>query len=137
MKKSEISTKPKKDVYIDSKPLGQDAPGDKKNKGKITSNEQDEKVVVTFSSYYQYFFRFFGGTIFFLISISCMVMFILAKMGADYIVGDWAEKPDQQSNFWLYAGLSLAFAMAQGIFVYLRAMCIQLFAWNGNKKMHE
>lgn len=66
-----------------------------------------------------------------------MVGFILCKMGADYIVGNWAEREDQRSNFWFYAGLSLGFAVAQGLFVLLRALTIQLFGWAANKKLHE
>lgn len=111
LKQSMLQSQAKKEVYIDKEQIEEDAKK-KTDKGKITTNEQDEKIAVTLSSYYAYFSRFYGGAIFFVISISCMVGFILCKMGADYIVGNWAERDDQRSKFWFYAGLSMGFAIA-------------------------
>ena len=93
IKQSQMSSKPNKDVYIDNKSKDKQIKKLQK-KGEITTNEQDEKIVVTFNSYYSFFTQFYGGLVFFVISISCMVGFILCKMGADYIVGNWAERDD-------------------------------------------
>lgn len=75
------------------------------------TNEQDEKIKVNFAGYYAYFFKFYGGFIFLITSTMLMVCFMLCKLGADYIVGNWATQEDQQSKFWFYCGLSFAFAI--------------------------
>ena len=93
IKQSQMSSKPNKDVYIDKKSKDKQIKKLQK-KGEITTNEQDEKIVVTFNSYHSFFTQFYGCLVFFVISISCMVGFILCKMGADYIVGNWAERDD-------------------------------------------
>ena len=69
----------------------------KADKGKITTNEQDEKIVVTLSSYYRFFKDFYGGLLFLTLGVASMVGFLLCKMGADYTVGNWALQADQRS----------------------------------------
>lgn len=41
-------------------------------------------------SYYSYFNNYFGGAVWLLLSTLVMTGFLVAKMGADYTVGNWA-----------------------------------------------
>lgn len=55
------------------------------------SDEQDEKIQVTFGCYYDYFKNYYGGLKFFTLGILSMSMFLASKMSADYLVGNWAQ----------------------------------------------
>lgn len=108
-----------------------------KAKGRITTDEQEEKIVVTTRTYFVYFRDYYGGLLFLVLSVLAMSGFLASKMSADYLVGSWAEQPDQQSRFAFYCGLSFAFVFAQGLFVFFRASCMQLFGFAATKKLHQ
>ena len=103
----------------------------------MMTDEQDEKIKVTFGSYYTFFKDYYGGVKFFSLSIISMLLFLASKMSADYLIGHWALQKDQKSNFQFYCGLSFAFALAQGLFVFCRAACMHLFGMYATKKLHE
>ena len=54
------------------------------------TNEQDEKIKVTFGSYANWFMKFYGGWLFLGLCTATMTGFATCKLGADYIVGNWA-----------------------------------------------
>lgn len=76
------------------------------------TDEQDEKISVTFRSYYDYYKNYYGGMKFLSLSLLTMSLFLVSKMSADYLIGHWALQKDQKSNFSFYCGLSFAFAGA-------------------------
>ena len=92
---------------------------------------------MTLRSYSNYIMNFYGGYLFLFCSCFSMTIFMFSKMGADFIIGNWALQPDQLSNFWYYCGFSFAFAFAQGISVFWRAAAFFLFGLAASKKLHE
>lgn len=72
--------------------LGNISDNDKKIKGAITTNENEEVVRVTWSVYKQ-FFAYIGGWKQNVISNAVMVGFIFSKVYCDYLVGVWAYAP--------------------------------------------
>lgn len=89
------------------------------------------------STYYVYFRDYFGGLKFLCCSFLAMSGWLVSKMGADYVVGNWALQQDQKDRFAFYCGFSFAFVFGQGLFVFFRASCMQLFGFAATKKLHE
>ena len=72
--------------------LGTVSDNDKKIKGAITTNENEEVVRVTWAVYKQ-FNNYVGGWKQNVISNIVMVGFIFSKVYCDYLVGVWAYAP--------------------------------------------
>ena len=66
---------------------------EKKKKGKITTNENDEEARVDFQVYKAYQ-SFQGGFKQIFVLQTTMILFMVFKVGGDYIVGSWAVAED-------------------------------------------
>jgi hypothetical protein len=73
--------------------LGNESDNDKKKKGKITTNENEEVVRVTWRVYCKHH-SYIGGLKQFFFTNFVMLCFISAKVYCDYLVGAWAYSPD-------------------------------------------
>ena len=109
---------------------------DKKKKGKITTNENEEEARVDLKVYKDYQ-RFNGGFKQFLLVQLTMVLFMLFKIGGDYMVGSWAVSEDQHSRFAFYCILYFLFSVVTSLCVAARVASLQYFSWHGIKRMHE
>ena len=67
---------------------------EKEKKGKITSNENEEVVRVTWSIYCKYLSYIGGITGFFALHLA-LILFMSSKVYNDYLVGQWAYSVDQ------------------------------------------
>lgn len=70
--------------------IGTMSDNDKKLKGQITTNENEEVVRVNWSVYRRYF-NYIGGCKQILITNFVMACFICSKVYCDYLVGAWAN----------------------------------------------
>lgn len=61
----------------------------KKSKGKIITDEDDEKIKITFNSYSSYFNKYYGCSFYFTV-IFAMSGVICGRVGSDYTIGQWA-----------------------------------------------
>lgn len=120
---------------------------DKKVKGQITTNENEEVVRVTWDIYKKYF-KYVGGARQILITNFVMTCFICCKVYCDYLVGAWANLPDdqqqpdptqktQQSQFWWYCGMITLFAVLSSLGVMFRVLSLTSYSWHGHKRLHE
>jgi len=109
-----------KSRMVKKKDLEQDIK-EKKTKGKITTDENEERINVNFHIWWTYFSKYYGLSFFICINMACWVM-ILSRVSADYLIGNWAFNEDQHTRFWFYASLSLVFASTSGFGVLLRAL---------------
>ena len=91
--------KPKQRSY--SIDLGDLSDNQKKIKGNITTNENDEEARVEFSVYRDYN-NYCGGAKQLLYTNLTMIGFITTKVANDWLVGDWATSPDQHTKFGAY-----------------------------------
>lgn len=108
----------------------------KKKKGKITTDENDEKISVGLDIWWKYFSKYYGFSFFMAIQFSFVVL-IGSRVASDYLVGTWAYQEDQQSKFWYYCSLSMTFASTAGLGVFLRAIFCQLFTLRSTRKLHK
>ena len=102
----------------------------------MTTDENEEDVDVAFSTVFRFFKRYYGCS-WLITSQLGMLYFTLARIANDYILGDWAEKPEHQHTmFYLYGPLCLAgpFAIALGVFI--RGANMQLYTWRCAKLLH-
>jgi hypothetical protein len=74
---------------------------DKKLKGQITTNENEEESRVDCSVYKQ-LLMYSGGYKGLLVTNFCMTGFITTKVAADWLFGQWSTSPDQFSHFNYY-----------------------------------
>ena len=58
------------------------------------SDEADEKISTSFAAQMHFFYRYYGIT-FFIFSQVGMALYVVARMSNDYILGEWAYKPDK------------------------------------------
>lgn len=72
------------------------------SKGKITTDEDDEQILVNFQTYREYFMDYFGGWSFIFLSNFSMIAYIVAKLFSDYLMGNWANDPDQGGAHFLF-----------------------------------
>ena len=67
-----------------------------------------------------------------------MIYFTFARIANDYILGAWAEKPENQhSKFSLYGPLCLAGPFVIALGVAMRGATMQLFTWRAAKILHR
>ena len=104
--------------------------------GKMMENENDEVIDITLATYKKYFGHYWNGTVFFLLGNLAMIGFMMCWLGGDYLIGNWATKPDQQTNFWYYCGLSFVFTISSNVFITMRVIVMLYFQWKAAKKLH-
>jgi ABC-type multidrug transport system fused ATPase/permease subunit len=66
-----------------------------------------------------------------------MTGFITAKVGTDYLVGDWATSPDQHTEFAKYCTGQFTLATLCSVFVFGRVFSLQYHSWNATKALHQ
>lgn len=109
---------------------------EKKEKGKMIKDENDEQVKVTFQTYKDYIGGYFGGCSMIFVSNLSMILFTAFALGADYVIGDWTSQKDQLENVWFYSGLSLTFATCSALSISMRVGSIYHFSIKADKKLH-
>lgn len=62
--------------------------------GKMMEDENDEVIDITYKTYLKYFNTYWNGPIFFLSGNLAMVGFMVCSLAQDYLIGDWALKPN-------------------------------------------
>lgn len=67
---------------------------EKKEKGKMIKNENDEKIEITSQTYKDYIGGYFGGCKLITVSNISMILFTFFALGSDYVIGDWTSKTD-------------------------------------------
>lgn len=64
--------------------------------GRMTTNENDQKLEVTYKTYQRYIFRYFGGWKFIITSNLAIIAFTQCKLYNDYLLGVWAQHTGQE-----------------------------------------
>jgi len=101
----------------------------KKNDGKLTKNENDEVVKVTFNSF-RTVIKYAGGWT----GIFCLQFFqmltMLISVLFDYTIGNWAKESNQnqQSRLKQYGSLLIGCAFVQALFCL--ASLVAIFSMN-------
>jgi len=86
--------------------MGEQTDNEKKLKGAITTNENDEDARVE-CNVYREFFRYCGGAWGVICVNIAMTGFITTKVGADWLVGQWskADSIEQHAQFNYYCSM--------------------------------
>ena len=95
---------------------------DKEAKGKIITNENDEKIDVVFSSYTKYFGQYYGAC-FFICAFCAMLIFLFSKIVNDYVIGIWAynKDGDQDTRYAFYASICFGLTFLTTLGAYARS----------------
>jgi TRAP-type mannitol/chloroaromatic compound transport system permease small subunit len=98
--------------------------------GRMTTNEADDNVRVTFSTYRRYIMDYFGGWKFIILSNFTIIAFTQCKLYNDYLLGLWSQNTSsgEQDKFYFYAFMIIGFSFLIGFFVYLRAAAMLIFS---------
>ena len=67
---------------------------EKKNKGKLIKDENDEEIRTTLQTYKNYFGIYWGGAKFIVITCTFMMTYCFCSVAGDYVVGDWSNQKD-------------------------------------------
>ena len=110
--------------------------GQKKNSGKITTNENQEKSKVDFQVYKKYQ-KYTGGWTQFILVNLVLVCFTLVKVSSEYLVGHWATAEDQHTNFNWYCIVYFITVFLQSAFVYLTVYILSYYSFYGTEKLHS
>jgi hypothetical protein len=106
--------------------------------GRMTTNEDDDNVRVTFSTYRRYIMDYFGGWKFIFFSNLAIIAFTQCKLYNDYLLGVWSQSTSgQQEDFNFYAFMIIGFSFLISCFVYLRSCTMNIFSWYATKKLHD
>jgi hypothetical protein len=94
----------------------------KEKKGKIMTDENEEKIQISFITYKKWFGRYYGIS-FFIVSQLTMFFFTFSRITSDYVIGYWAHNTngDQFSRFWFYTGWSFTLSFLISFAVYCRS----------------
>ena len=68
---------------------------DRKAKGKMIQNENEEVIKITSDTWKEYIGKYFGGCKLIIISNIAMILFTCFGLSSDYIIGDWTSQKDQ------------------------------------------
>jgi ABC-type multidrug transport system fused ATPase/permease subunit len=109
-----------------------------KKKGKIITDENEEKIAISFSTYKQWFGKYYGFS-FILLTNCSMFLFTFSRITNDYILGVWAynENGDQYSRCWWYSAMCFIFTFLVALGIYLRSACCQLYTLRAGRIIHE
>lgn len=110
---------------------------EKKEKGKMIKDENEENIKITSQVYKDYVGGYFGGCSMIVISNVSMILFTCFALSADYVIGDWTSQKDQLKQVWLYSALSLTFACCSALSISMRVGSIYYFSLKADKKLHE
>jgi hypothetical protein len=110
---------------------------EKKKKGKMIKDENDEDIDIKYDTYKNYFGKYYGGLPFLIITNISMVFYCFSSIGCDYIIGQWTNTPDQKTHMWVYAGFSLVFAVCTAGSVMMRVSTILYYSLGCDRKLHE
>lgn len=110
---------------------------EKEKKKKLIESENKEEIIINWAVYRHYIFEYIGGCCFLTITNFAMILFTMAGIASDYVIGDWAQQTDQQSKVVLYSGLSLSFAILTSTAIAFRASVTFWFSLKGDKKLHN
>jgi ABC-type multidrug transport system fused ATPase/permease subunit len=107
--------------------------------GRMTTNEGDDNVRVTFSTYRRYIMDYFGGWKFIITSNLTIIAFTQCKLYNDYLLGVWSQNTgeEQHEEFYFYAYMIIGFSFLISFFVYLRAASMQIYSWYATRKLHN
>jgi hypothetical protein len=77
---------------LDTSPSLKPKPSDeqRKNKGKIMTDENDEDIAVGIGIYWKLYYQYYGLS-FIISSNLVMCAFVCSRLCNDYLVGNWAE----------------------------------------------
>ena len=93
----DMMAEPSLDQSVEKFTLGEDSETElrlkddkQKKQGKIITDENEENIQISFSTYKKFFGRYYGFSFFFC-SQSAMFLFIFSRIANDYIIGTWAH----------------------------------------------
>lgn len=86
------------------------------------SKEEDEKVDASFGPQVRFFYDYYGLFWMFLMQLG-MAFFIACRLANDYILGEWAYKPENQhSRFSVFGPLCIGMCFVITFAIALRAI---------------
>ena len=73
--------------------------------GRMTTNEADDGVRVSLSTYKRYIMNYYGGWKFIILSNISIIVFTQVKLYNDYLLGVWAQNTGQEQHeeFYFYS----------------------------------
>ena len=107
-------------------------------KGKIMTDENEEKIQISFGTYKRWFGQYYGGS-FLLATQAAMLLFAASRIGSDYTIGFWAHNSDgdQFTRYGYYTACCAALCCSMSLAVYLRSAACQLFTLRAGRRIHE
>merc|ERR1711871_1334448 len=99
------------------------------------SKEEDEKVIAGFLPQMNFFLKYYG-LIWFICSQLGMAFFVACRLTNDYILGEWAYKPENQhTRFSVFAPLCIGMCFVISFSIGIRGITMQIFTWFAARRL--